>query len=216
MEKKIMDIMTRGVVTASVDSSVRQVAQSMLENNVSVVVIVDEQGGACGVISKTDVLKCWGKDIDNCRTEDIMSTKIQSLSPTVSLSEAAAVFTVKKIHQIVIMKGDPLESRKPIGILTIPDLVKEMIPSEIGREIWNQIKNYQATTMEIISTFQAQSEKMWNALLEQGLVNQQEGKKMLGDWLNTIEQSRKQFQETMENNLKKADGVFGTPPKNQK
>jgi len=127
MGKRIMDIMTRGVVTARVDNSVRQVAQSMVESTVSVVVIVDEQGGACGVISKTDILKCWGKDIDALCAEAIMSSQIQSLSPDVSLSEAAAVLMIKKIHQLVIMKGDRLESRKPVGILTIPDLMKEMI-----------------------------------------------------------------------------------------
>lgn len=125
--KKVMDIMTRGVVTAHVDSLVRQVAQSMVEGNVSVVVIVDEQGGACGVISKSDILKCWDKDINVVRAEDIMTSQIYHISPATSLRDAASILMVKKIHQLVIMKGDPLESRKPVGILTIHDLVREML-----------------------------------------------------------------------------------------
>lgn len=126
-EKKVMDVMTRGVVTARVNSPVRQVAQSMLDGNVSVVVIIDEQGGACGVISKTDLLKCWDKDINAVRAEDIMSSQLHHIAPAASLRDAVSILMARKIHQLVIMKGDSLESRKPVGILTIPDLLKEML-----------------------------------------------------------------------------------------
>jgi len=87
---------------------------------------------------------------------------------------------------------------------------------DMVRDMFNLNKSYWLNTMEMMSAYQNQTGKMWNTLLEQGVVAQQEGKKMLQDWLNRTKQAQDQFAETMENNWKKAEASFGSIPKTGK
>jgi polyhydroxyalkanoate synthesis regulator phasin len=87
---------------------------------------------------------------------------------------------------------------------------------EMVKEMFSMNKSYWLNTMEMMSEFQNQTGKMWNTLLDQGLVAQQESKKMLQDWLNRTKQAQEQFAETMANNWKKAEAAFGTAPKTGK
>jgi polyhydroxyalkanoate synthesis regulator phasin len=87
---------------------------------------------------------------------------------------------------------------------------------KIAQEVFNLSKNYWMTTMEMMSAFQDQNEKMWNTLLEQGVISQSEGRKMLQDWLIRAKQAREQFTKTMDDNWKKAESVFGSSQKSGK
>jgi len=88
--------------------------------------------------------------------------------------------------------------------------------SKAAQEMFNLSKNYWATTMEMLSSFQDQNEKMFHTMLEQGIVAQGEGKKMLQEWMNRARQARDQFQRTMEDNWKRAETVFGSTSKSTK
>jgi len=85
--------------------------------------------------------------------------------------------------------------------------------ARMAQEVFNLSKNYWMTTMEMMTNFQDQNEKMWNNLMEQGLVGQQEGRKMLQEWLTKAKQAREQFNRTMEDNWKKAETTFGSTSK---
>jgi polyhydroxyalkanoate synthesis regulator phasin len=84
---------------------------------------------------------------------------------------------------------------------------------EMMKEMFNLNKAYWLNTMEMMSAFQNQTGKMCNTLIDQGAVAQQDGKKMLQDWLNRTKQAHDQFTEIMENNWKKAEAAFVTTPK---
>ena len=88
--------------------------------------------------------------------------------------------------------------------------------AKMGQEMFNMAKNYWTSTMEMMTNFQDQNEKMWNNLMEQGLVSQQEGRKMLQEWLTRAKQAREQFNKTMEDNWKKSESAFGNSPKSGK
>jgi polyhydroxyalkanoate synthesis regulator phasin len=87
---------------------------------------------------------------------------------------------------------------------------------EMSRWISGLNKSYWVNTMEMMSAFHNQTGKMCNTLLEQGMGAQQEGKKMLQDWLNRTKQAQDQFAETMEKNWEKAEASFVTTPKTGK
>ena len=87
---------------------------------------------------------------------------------------------------------------------------------EMIRDMFNLNKSYWLNAMEMMSAYQNQTGKMWDTLLEQGLVTQHEGKKMLQDWLNRTKQAQDQFSETMKDNWKKAETIFGATPKTGK
>jgi len=84
---------------------------------------------------------------------------------------------------------------------------------EMIRDMFNLNKSYWVNTMEMMSAYHNQTGKIWNTLLEQGMGAQQEGKKMLQDWLNRTKEAQDQFAETMEKNWEKAEASFTTIPK---
>jgi len=91
-----------------------------------------------------------------------------------------------------------------------------MFDGRLVQEIVNLNKNYWMTTMEMMKGWQKQNEKMWNALLDQGVVAHQEGRKLLQDWHNQTKQHQEQYNDLMENAWEKAETVFGTTPKTGK
>jgi len=88
--------------------------------------------------------------------------------------------------------------------------------NRLAQEMFNLSKDYWLTTMNLMTGWQKQNEKMWNNLLEQGVVAQQEGRKMLQEWLNGVRQTQEQYNNLMEDTWEKAGTVFGTTPKTGK
>ena len=125
--KIVRDVMHRGVVTVDLDTSVPDVVKTMVDNRVHTVVVVDEGAQACGVITKVDVLKHYGKDLDKLTSEDIMTPKIISISAEALVSEAVGMMQVKKVHQLIIVKDEAAQRRRPIGIISVSDVVGDMV-----------------------------------------------------------------------------------------
>ena len=125
MDRIIRDFMHRGVVTCGVDANAAQVARIMLDNDVSTIVVIDERLNACGVISKTDLIGSYGKDLSLITAEDIMSPKILTISPDTLVHEAVQLMSEHRIHQLVIVTQAGVH-RRPVGIFTSGDAVALM------------------------------------------------------------------------------------------
>ena len=78
MRQKIRDVMRRGVVTCRVDATVEQVARTMLDDDVSAVAVIDERLDLCGVVTRTDLIRCYGQDLASVTAEDIMTFQAKS------------------------------------------------------------------------------------------------------------------------------------------
>jgi CBS domain-containing protein len=125
MERIIKDFMQRGVVTCRVGATAAEVARIMLDNNVSAVVVIDERLDACGVISKTDLIGFYGRDLSAITAEDIMSPKILTISPDTLVHEAVQLMLEHKVHQLVIVTQAGAH-RRPVAIFTSGDAVALM------------------------------------------------------------------------------------------
>lgn len=125
--KIVRDVMHRGVVTVDLDTTIRDVVKTMVDNRVHTVVVVDEGAQACGVITKVDVLKHYGKDPDKLTSEEIMTPKIISVSAEALVSEAVGMMQVRKVHQLIIVKDEAAQRRRPIGIISVSDVVGDMV-----------------------------------------------------------------------------------------
>ena len=117
--------MRRGVVTCRVDANAAEVAKIMLDNDVSALVVIDERLNACGVISKTDLIRSYGKDISAITAEDIMTTDIFTISPDTLVYEAVQLMLEHRIHQLVIVTQGGAH-RRPVAIFTSGDAVALM------------------------------------------------------------------------------------------
>lgn len=125
--RMVRDVMTRGVVLVSMDATVKQIAEILSKNRLSAVIVSGSEGEAAGMVSNMDILKVIGKDDwENLKAEDIMTTMMESVEPTCQLNEAVRKMRDNRIHRLFVFSercfGVP---RKPIGILSISDIVRE-------------------------------------------------------------------------------------------
>ena len=127
----VRDVMHKGVVTCSVSTTVGDALKIMLDEHVSMLAVVDERSDACGLITKTDVARCYGKDLASITTEDIMSEELLTVSPNDSVKEALQRMLSHKVHQLVITTEGG-EHRRPVGIFTIGDAVALMAGQSEG------------------------------------------------------------------------------------
>lgn len=138
MDRIIRDFMRRGVVTCGVDANAAEVARIMLDNDVSALVVIDERLNACGVISKTDLIGYYGKDLSLITAEDIMTSEILTVSPDTLVHEAVQLMLERRIHQLVIVtKGGA--HRRPVAIFTTGDAVA-LMAGKLGPQSEAQIR----------------------------------------------------------------------------
>jgi len=130
--------MRRGVVTCGVDANAAEVARIMLDNDVSALVVIDERLNACGVISKTDLIGYYGKDLSLITAEDVMTSEILTVSPDTLVHEAVQLMLERRIHQLVIVtKGGA--HRRPVAIFTTGDAVA-LMAGKLGPQSEAQIR----------------------------------------------------------------------------
>jgi len=125
MNRIIRDFMHRGVVTCGVDANAAQVARIMLDNDVSALVVIDERLNACGIISKTDLIGFYGRDLSLITAEDVMSPKILRTSPDTLVHEAVQLMLEHRVHQLVIVTQAGAH-RRPVAVFTTGDAVALM------------------------------------------------------------------------------------------
>lgn len=124
--EKVLDVMTRGVVSVHLDDSVRTVVETLQQNKIHAVTVVTPGGEVVGIISEIDVIGAIDKNIDELEAEDIMcSSCIWTITPQSSIIEAAKMMQELKCHRLFVMAESPRKGMA-IGVLSASDLVAEM------------------------------------------------------------------------------------------
>ncbi len=122
--------MHRGVITCSLDTTFQAVADAMKARDISALVVVDEAGDAVGVVSRTDLVNArfvepYLRHWRGLTAKHLMSSPVVSVSDTTPLAEATALLRDRKIHRLVVTEKHGTHE-KPIGILSVTDLVRKM------------------------------------------------------------------------------------------
>ncbi|MBE0522408.1 MAG: CBS domain-containing protein [Candidatus Methanoperedenaceae archaeon] len=125
--KLLRDAMTRGVATVPMDDTVKRVAVMLAKQGLSAIAVISPDGEVVGVISDMDILNVMGKEgWENMTAESIMTTRIETVSPTSTINEAARIMREKHIHRLLILSEPGVgASQRPIGILSASDIVRE-------------------------------------------------------------------------------------------
>ncbi|MDI6887010.1 MAG: CBS domain-containing protein [archaeon] len=125
-EKKVRDVMKRGVVTVSFDTPVSEVARILVDKNVSGVAVTAPDGEAVGVISEIDIIRVFNQNWDTLTAEDIMSSCVRTADPETTIKDAAVIMRDLNIHRLLILSLSPAYGL-PVGILTARDILSAII-----------------------------------------------------------------------------------------
>ena len=82
---KVSDIMTsEGLATATLDTTLAEIAARMRDENVGAIPIVDDDEKLAGIITDRDIVVrgiAEGEDPDECTAEDILSEQLHTIHP---------------------------------------------------------------------------------------------------------------------------------------
>ncbi|MFO7929064.1 MAG: CBS domain-containing protein [Candidatus Humimicrobiaceae bacterium] len=144
------DIMNKNVITISKNASIKELSDLLLDNNISGVPVLDEQGNMIGIVTEGDIIvqdtdlhfPRYFKLLDSIiylesfskfkkslkkhlatKVEDIMTEEVITVKETTSVNEIANLMTEKNINRVPVVDED----KKLVGIITRSDIVKSMI-----------------------------------------------------------------------------------------
>ena len=107
------DIMTRDIITVSPTMKVKELAMTLIKNQISGAPVASKDGKIVGVVSEADIVAKKGKDV-----RAIMSKKVISITEDASVEEIARLMTTHAIKRLPVMNED-----KIVGIVSRADIV---------------------------------------------------------------------------------------------
>jgi CBS domain-containing protein len=129
-EKKVQDWMHRGVITCTTETPVADIAATLDAHDISALVVVDENGNALGVISRTDLVNArfiapYMKHWRGLSAQHLMTRPVISVSAETSIEDAAQLLFEKHIHRLVVVEKSE-HHLHPVGILSVTDLARHV------------------------------------------------------------------------------------------
>jgi CBS domain-containing protein len=143
MTISISDMMTKRLETVHETASIQEAAKKMKDNNVSSLVVVDDEGKPQGLVTERDLVRkvC----INDVRTssvtnKDIMSSPLITIDSNSSASVAVDVMLQNNIRHLLVV--DKSNTNNPIGIITPLDLRDEEYTDEGLKHAIEELSEY--------------------------------------------------------------------------
>jgi CBS domain-containing protein len=184
------DLMVSPVVTVQPSASVKEVAKLLLEQGISAVPVVDDQGKLVGVVSEGDLLhrseigserrRSWWllglTDEETLAAEyvkaharkvaDVMTRKVITAAPDAPLHELAALMEANSIKRVPI-----IEDGRLVGIVSRANLVQAIASAQPALEIELSDANIRG---QLLARLQSQAwARPWllNIMVKNGVVD---------------------------------------------
>jgi CBS domain-containing protein len=107
------DIMTRDIISVSPTMKVKDLAMTLIKNQISGAPVAGKDGKIVGIVSEADIVAKKGKDV-----RAIMSKKVISVAPSTTVEEIARLMTTHAIKRLPV-----LDQGKVVGIVSRADIV---------------------------------------------------------------------------------------------
>lgn len=118
---KVSDIMTsEGLATATLDTTLTEIATRMRDENVGAIPIVDEEDKLAGIITDRDIVVrgiAEGEDPNECTAEDIISEQLHTIHPHADIEEAAELMARHQIRRLPVVQDAVI-----IGMISLGDI----------------------------------------------------------------------------------------------
>lgn len=120
----VADAMSRWVVTARGDASVREAARLMHEAGVGSVIVVDDTGRLVGVFTERDLVRvvAEGRDLD-VPIERYMTREVASVRPDTPILEAGDLMVRLGVRHLPVVD----DTGRLVGVISIRDICQRLI-----------------------------------------------------------------------------------------
>jgi CBS domain-containing protein len=135
--KQLLEAKGREVYSITPDARVFDALKLMADKSVGALIVM-EGGRIAGMLSERDYARkviLHGKSSHDLQVRDIMTGKVITVHPGQTVEECMALMTEKRIRHLPVTEGERL-----IGVLSIGDLVKEVIAEQ--QQTIKQLESY--------------------------------------------------------------------------
>ncbi|RJP79708.1 MAG: CBS domain-containing protein [Candidatus Zixiibacteriota bacterium] len=137
MNKKVNDVMTRGVELIDVDFSIREAAEMMRDLDIGVAPVA-ENDELVGMLTDRDIVIraiAEGLDPDDTSVRDVMTEDVEYCYEDDDLEEAGRIMRDRQIRRLIVLnRGDEV-----IGILSLGDLATKTQDEEMAGDVLQEI-----------------------------------------------------------------------------
>jgi len=135
--RQVSEIMSAPVLTIEPDALAADAARLMEENRVRRIIVVDQDGYICGIVTDADVLEAAtaerainpydpGFEEEWLSVRDVMTAEVITIDPEAAIGQLVEKFMEIKISGIPVVQpaGPRGEHLLPIGIVTETDIFR--------------------------------------------------------------------------------------------
>lgn len=125
--KQMLQLKGGAVHSVTPQTMVFDALKLMAEKNIGAVLVLAD-GKVAGIMTERDYARkviLFGKSSRDIAVREIMSDKVLTVQTAQTVEECMALMTNKRIRHLPVMDGDKL-----VGLLSIGDLVKEVIAEQ--------------------------------------------------------------------------------------
>ncbi len=123
--RQLLTAKPAGVHSVNADATVWDVLELMAERDIGAVVVLDASGSVIGLVSERDYARkgiLLGRSAKETSVREVMNTIVISVTPEQTVPQCMALMTAHHTRHLLV-----LEEGELLGILSIGDLVKEVI-----------------------------------------------------------------------------------------
>jgi CBS domain-containing protein len=145
------DIMTKSIITANPDTSVQEIAKRLIENGISAVPVVENDGRLVGIVSEGDLMRrsesgterhpSWWLFLlagaeETARAyvrahgkhaADVMTRRVITVDESTPIQEVAETLEKHRIKRVPVMSGNKL-----VGIISRANLLRGLAAQQIA------------------------------------------------------------------------------------
>ncbi len=127
-ELTVLQAKRYGIYSCHCSTTLREAARRITDEDISTLVVVDDDGYLLGVITRIDLVRarCEREDWGTLPVEDYMSHPVITVTPKDSLTYVAHLLLNKQIHRVVVVQGEKAKWR-PVAVVSAADLVYHMV-----------------------------------------------------------------------------------------
>ena len=127
-ELTVLDAKRYGVYTCRGQATLHEAARRMVDEDVSALVVVDDDGYLQGVLTHTDLLRAasivpaWRDQL----VETFMTRNVVTMAPEATLADVTQRLLEHCIHRVVVVRDEEGRAR-PVGVLASSDIVYHLV-----------------------------------------------------------------------------------------
>ena len=126
--KDILAVKGSEIVSVDPEATLLEALEIMAGKNVGAVLVLDARGALAGIFSERDFVRkiiIKGRTMGTTRVEEVMTSRVLYVGPETSVSDCMGLMTEKRIRHLPVLEGG-----KPVGMVSIGDVIKELLQEQ--------------------------------------------------------------------------------------